>query len=53
MIDAFRAMGLIDRTEARKYQLSNFSAADFLQNEKFGEPVGLLRSDASVAGAYA
>lgn len=45
VIDAYRAMGLIDKSEGRIYQLSSLSAADLLQNDKFGAVVGHLRTE--------
>lgn len=51
VVDAFRAMGLIDRTEARPYRLSSLSAADFLADEKFGGVVGYLQTTHDTGGA--
>ncbi|RYG89221.1 hypothetical protein EU803_18145 [Loktanella sp. IMCC34160] len=42
IIDAIRAMGLIDRSERHNYQLGRHSAADLLQDRKFGYVLGHL-----------
>ena len=51
VMDAFRAMGMIDRSEARAYRLGSLSAADILKDEKFGNPIGFLQTKAVLAGA--
>lgn len=47
VIDAFRAMGLIDQSEARPYRLGSHSAADLLVDDKFGDVVGFLQAKAT------
>lgn len=44
VVDAFRAMGLIDQSEARPYRLGSHSAADLLADDKFGKVVGFLQT---------
>ena len=51
VVDAFRAMGLIDQAEARPYLLGSHSAADLLVDDKFGHVVGLLETRAMTVGA--
>ncbi len=51
VVDAFRAMGLIDRSEARAYCLGSLSAADLLADDKFGQVVGYLQTEATAAEA--
>ena len=50
VIDAFRAMGLIDQAEARPYRLGSHSAADLLADDKFGHVVGFLQTEAMAVG---
>lgn len=47
VVDAFRAMGLIDHAEARSYRLGSLSAADLLADNKFGGVVGYLQTYAA------
>ncbi len=50
VMDAFRAIGLIDQSEARAYRLGSLSAADLLVDAKFGKPIGFLQTQADLCG---
>lgn len=42
IVDAYCAMGLVDRSEKRAYRLGRHAPADFLLDEKFGAVVGCI-----------
>lgn len=51
IVDAFRAMGLIDRSERNAYRLGRHAAVDFLRDEKFGYVLGHIPGSGSESEA--